>query len=125
MDPKICLDTDISIEILKNTYKGNNFVASVSDSEVFISTISVFELYLRETNLFAVEKLISKADVLEFSDLCAKKAAEIFKELKRKCRIMPFRDLFIASTVIVNNCTLATLNVKDFKNIKDLKLLEF
>jgi len=125
MDTKICLDTDVSIEILKNTDKGNNFVASISDRDVFISSISVFELYLRETNIFAVEKLVAKTDVLEFSDLCAKKAAEVFKELKKRGITVPFRDLFIASTAIVNGCTLATLNVKDFKNIKDLKLLEF
>ena len=124
MDPKICLDTDVSIEILKNTDKGNDLVDSISDSEVFISSISVFELYLRETNLFAVEKLVSKTEVLGFSDLCAKKAAEIFKELKKRGRIAPFRDLFIASIAIVHNCTLATLNIKDFKNIKELKLLE-
>ena len=125
MDTKICLDTDVSIEILKNTDKGNNFVASISDRDVLISSISVFELYLRETNIFAVERLVAKADVLEFSDLCAKKAAEVFKELKKRGITVPFRDLFIASTAIVNGCTLATLNVKDFKNIKDLKLLEF
>ena len=125
MDAKICLDTDISIEILKNTDKGNNFVASISDRDVFISSISVFELYLRETNIFAVEKLVAKTDVLEFSDLCAKKAAEVFKELKKRGITVPFRDLFIASTAIINGCALATLNVKDFKNIKDLKLLEF
>src|SRR3989338_6719906 len=120
MDTKICLDTDVSIEILKNTDKGNNFVASISDRDVLISSISVFELYLRETNIFAVERLVAKADVLEFSDLCAKKAAEVFKELKKRGITVPFRDLFIASTAIVNGCTLATLNVKDFKNIKDL-----
>jgi len=125
MDTKICLDTDVSIEILKNTDKGNNFVASISNRDVLISSISVFELYLRETNIFAVERLVAKADVLEFSDLCAKKAAEVFKELKKRGITVPFRDLFIASTAIVNGCTLATLNVKDFKNIKDLKLLEF
>ncbi len=37
----------------------------------------------------------------------------------------PLRDLFIASTSIVNDCTLVTLNKKHFENIKDLQLLDF
>lgn len=124
MDSKICLDTDVSIEILKNTSKGDELLDLTADSDVYITTIGVFELLLRETNLAAVEKLMSNTDILEFSELSARKAAEIFKELKKKGRIIPMRDLFIASTAVANNCTLATLNIKDFKNINDLKLLD-
>lgn len=125
MDTKVCLDTDVSIEILKNTNKIHKLLDLTRDSEVYITTISVFELLLREANLDAIEKLLSKTAVLEFSELSARKAAEIFKDLKRKGQIVPPRDLFIASTSIVNNCTLATLNKKHFENIKDLQLLDF
>lgn len=124
MDTKVCLDTDVSIEILKNTAKASKFLDLIKDSEVYITTISIFELLLRETNLDAIEKLLSKTSILDFSELSARKAAEIFKDLKRKGQIIPLRDLLIASTTIANNCTLATLNIKDFKNVKDLKLLK-
>lgn len=125
MDTKICLDTDASIEILKNTSKAHELLDLIRESQVYITSMSVFELFLRETNLDAIEKLLLKTPVLDFSELSARKAAEIFKDLKRKCQIIPLRDLLIASTAITNNCTLATLNIKDFKSISELKLLKF
>lgn len=124
MDTKVCLDTDVSIEILKNTAKASKLLDLTKDSEVYIASISIFELLLRETNLEAVEKLLSKTAVLDFSELSARKAAEIFKDLRKKCQMISIKDLLIASTTISNNCMLATLNIKDFKNIKELKLLE-
>ena len=124
MDTKICLDTDVSIEILKNTDKASRLLDLTKDSEVCITSISVFELLLRETNLDAIEKLLLRTAILDFSELSARKAAEIFKDLKGKGQIIPLRDLLIASIAVANNCTLATLNIKDFKNVKDLKLLE-
>ncbi len=123
MDTKICLDTDMCIEILKDTEKGIDLLNSVDNSEVFITAVSVFELFLRETNLHAIEKLLLKTSILDFSELCARKASEISKEQKRIGRLIEIRDLFIASTAIINNCTLATLNKKHFENIKELELL--
>ena len=125
MDTKVCIDTDVSIEILKNTNKASKLLDLTKDSEVYITTISIFELLLRETNLEAIEKLLSKTAVLDFSELSARRAAEIFKDLKKKGQMISIKDLFIASTTISNNCMLATLNIKDFKNVKDLKLLDF
>ena len=125
MDTKICLDTDVSIEILKNTAKASKLLDLAKDSEVYISTISVFELLLRETNLEAIEKLLSKTAILDFSELSARKAAEIFKDLKKNGQMISVKDLLIASTAISNSCMLATLNIRDFRNINELKLLKF
>ncbi len=124
MDAKICLDTDVSIEILKNTAKAPALLSAIGESEIYISAVSVFEMLLRKTNLDAIEQLISKTAVLDFSELCARKASEILKTLKSNGKMIEMRDLFIASTAIVNGCTLATLNKKHFENISELKLLE-
>lgn len=125
MDQKICLDTDISIEILKETSKGKRFLDLIEESHVFITSISVFELFQRETNLDVAERLLFRLNALDFNELAAKKASEIFKNLRHQGKPIEIRDLFIASIAIVNNCTLATLNRKHFKNIKGLKLLDF
>jgi len=122
MDQKICLDTDICIEILKNTKKGSDFLSLIGESEVFITTITVFELFLRERNLSPIETFLFKLNIMDFSELSARKASEILKDLKRKGKAIEIRDLFIASTAIINNCALATLNKKHFSSIKDLKL---
>lgn len=124
MDTKICLDTDVSIEILKNTSKAQELLELIKYSEIYISTMSIFELSLRQTNLDQIEKLLSKTAVLDFSESCARRVAEIFKDLRARGKMIQLRDLLIASTAIENKCTIATLNIKDFKNIKDLKLLK-
>lgn len=125
MDQKICLDTDISVEILKNTEKGTSFLNLTDKSEVFITTVSIFELFLREKNLHPIEELLFRTNILDFTELSARKASEILKELKNKGKMIDMRDLFIASTAIVNKCALATLNKKHFENIRELNLLDF
>ena len=125
MDKKICLDTDVCIAIINRKGLYQNLLAKLLYSRVFISTISLFELFLRTTNLEPVESFIKDLEILDFDSTSARKASEVRKALKSEGREIEIRDLFIASTSIVNGCTLATLNIKDFKNIKDLKLLEF
>jgi len=125
MDQKICLDTDISVEILKNTEKGTSFLNLTDKSEVFITTVSIFELFLREKNLHPIEELLFRTNILDFTELSARKASEILKELKNKGKMIDMGDLFIASTAIVNKCALATLNKKHFENIRELNLLDF
>lgn len=125
MDQKICLDSDVSVEILKSTEKGKILINEINEYEVFISSISIFELFQRETNLYSIEKLLFKINILDFNELSARKASEIIEDLKRKGKMIDIRDLFIASIAISNNCTLATLNKKHFENIKELKLLNY
>ena len=121
---KICLDTDIAIEILKESDIGREFVDLASDGTGYISTVTVFELLLRKTNIEAAEAFIKRMNILDFDQDSAHKASLIKKELVRKGISIEIRDLFIAATVIVNNCQLATLNTKDFENVGGLSLLE-
>ena len=125
MDQKVCLDTDACIAIInkKGTYQ--DLLAKLLYSRVFISTITLFELFLRTINIEPVENFIKDLEILDFDSTSARKASEIKKELQSAGKEIEIRDLFIASTAIVHGCTLATMNIKDFKYIKDLKLLEF
>lgn len=88
-----------------------------------MSAIVQFELLLREKNLENIENFMSKVRILDFDELASRKASAIYKELKRKGKMVDFRDLFIAATCIVNNCKLATFNKKHFENIKELILV--
>ena len=87
--------------------------------------MSIFELFLREKNLHPIEELLFRTNILDFTELSARKASEILKELKNKGKMIDMGDLFIASTAIVNKCALATLNKKHFENIRELNLLDF
>ncbi len=124
MEQKVCLDTDVCIEIIKNNEVVANKLSLNLNLMVYLSSISVFELFLRESNLNEIENFIRDTYILDFNDMVAKKASDIFKDLRKRGLIIDHRDIFIAATCIVNNCSLITLNYKHFNNIKGLKLLK-
>ena len=123
MDKKICLDTDICISIIKGYPEAEKISDLIGSGKLFVTSITVFELYLRKENLHEVNDFLDGIFILSFDGKCAVNASVIQKELKAKGAILEFRDLFIASTAIANNCILATFNKKHFSRIKDLKIL--
>src|SRR3989338_3592072 len=100
MEQKICLDTDACIEIANNTRVGEKILYKIEN----------------------VEFLLRRFNKLSFDDVCAKEGSEISKELAKKGKVIDFRDIFIAATCIINKCSLLTLNLKHFKDIKGLKI---
>jgi tRNA(fMet)-specific endonuclease VapC len=121
MDKKICLDTDICIEFVKGNKDFYSFFEI--DYVPYVTSITVFELLLRKTNLDKMEFLLSKVNILNFDEISARESSHIYKELEKSGDLIEFRDIFIALTCIINNCTLLTLNKKHFSRIKNLKLL--
>ena len=67
--------------------------------------------------------LRDKVKVLDFNEVSSRKASLLFKDLKKKGKIMDIRDLFISAICLVNNCKLATFNKKHFWNIGELELI--
>lgn len=125
MDKRVCLDTDACISIIKGEPKAEKLSDLIGGGRLFVSSITVFELYLRKENLQEIADFLEGIFVLNFDEICAIKSSDIQKELKSKGMQLEFRDTFIASVAIANNCTLATLNKKHFSRIKELILLDF
>jgi len=123
LDQKVCLDTDVVISILKGDDRFHYLLDGILLSEVFISAVTLFELFLRDTNLDDIEKFRNRVKILDFDELASRKASFIYKSLKKKGKLVATQDIFIAATCLVNNCRLATFNKKDFENINDLKLI--
>ena len=123
MVEKICLDTDACIFILKNDKKALEIKPIIENSEVFISSVTVFELLLRKTNLNIAEEFIKNFFQLSFDSIIAKKASELYKELSTNGEIIDIKDLFIASTCLIHNLPLLTFNTKHFERIKNLKII--
>jgi predicted nucleic acid-binding protein len=44
--------------------------------------------------------------------------------LKKNNKMIGLQDILIAATSITNNLSFATLNIKDFERIPDLKIIE-
>ena len=124
LEQKICLDTDIVISILNKEERAGKLIEKIINLDVFITVITLFELLLRETNLEQIEIFRNNVNLLYFDETSSRKASEVFKELKKKGKLIEFRDIFIAAICIVNNCELMTFNNKHFENIKKLKLIK-
>lgn len=122
MGQDVCLDTDFVIALIRGDQKANVLLEKLIEAKISISSITVFELNLRETNLEIIDDLISNVNILPLDSKVAKKASIMFKELKKTGKLVELRDLFIAATAIVNDCFLLTFNKKHFEKIKGLKI---
>ncbi len=123
LEQKVCLDTDVVIAILNGETRADGLIRDIENCEIFISSITLFELLLRKTNLDKIEEFKVKVNILDFDEFAARKASLIFKKLKQKGTIIDFRDLYISSITIVNNCSLATFNKKHFERIGEFGLI--
>lgn len=118
MDRKICLDSDVLIELTK----GNKEIVECLqkfDASLYTSSINVFELWTgrlkkEEEN---IHNLIISLKKEGFDSESAIKAGDINLSLKEKGELIDFRDLFIASICITNNLELFTLNKKHFERL--------
>ena len=122
MAEQICLDTSVCIEIMKRS--SYEKLSSFLTAEAFLSSITLFELMLTTHKLEETETFASTFEILKFDEKAARTASEIEKDLKGRGVLISREDIFIAATAMVNNCALATLNVKDFSRIKGLRLIK-
>ena len=125
----VILDSDIIIDHLrqpKNTLSiYSRLVKSYAPNQIFISTISIQELFqgnssLNATKLKDIVSFLNQHPHLPYTKPIAKLAGEINRDLTIP---IGFADAAIAATAIVNDCHLLTLNTKHFAKIPHLKLL--
>ncbi len=122
----ILIDTSIVIDHLRKSRKDNTLLTTYFEKyTLFTSTITVFELYVGATDkrkYSDIEKILSQVAIIDFNRPIAQNASIIFNKLKFKNQLIDYRDLFIAATAIANNIPLATLNIKHFERVEELKL---
>lgn len=121
------VDTNIFIEHLraKEKSKTNLFQLLDGSKKIFISAVSVYELYIGATTLEhenRIHLLIEDIPVLTFTYDIAFRAAQTFRQLKAKNQVIEFRDIFIAATCIAHHLPITTLNKKHFERIEGLAI---
>jgi len=127
---KFLVDTDIIIYWLNNKYPQiNQKIIAVGDDKIFISSITVAELFYGaynssnpEKNLKLINDLILEINVINFDPKAGEQFGNIKAGLKKTGKIINDSDLFIAATAISNEMILVTNNEKHFKRIKNLKI---
>jgi len=124
------IDTDIIIYWLKNKYPSiDRRIKQVGKKSVFISSITVAELYFgaynslkKQENIGVTEGLLAKINIVSFDEKAGKYFGEIKASLKRKGRIISDSDIFIAATACSNNLILVTNNEDHFGRIENLAI---
>jgi predicted nucleic acid-binding protein len=125
---RILIDTSVVIDYLRSSERKNTlFVRLFNKYDLCLSVISVFELYNGATNINKKQEIQILCDELIIVDLnfeTAKLASEIFLDLRKKNKIIEFRDILIGATSIHLDIMIATLNKKHFNRIENIIIFE-
>jgi predicted nucleic acid-binding protein len=119
------IDTNAGIDYLGEALpiSGMVFMDQIIDNGYNLSVISRIELYsyskLSDRDKGILDIFTSNSFSLNINDEIIEQTIKLRKTFKTK---LP--DAIIAATAIVNNFTLITHNIKDFKNIQNLSIID-
>ncbi len=122
----ILCDTDIIIELYRNNKKIIAELKEIGEENIAISVITAGELFfgaINKSELKQIEKDILCLDVKAIDNEVSKVFYNLMLEYSLSHKIS-IPDAFIASTALVYNMELFTLNIKHFKYIKGLRLYQ-
>lgn len=124
------LDTSFLIDILKNDAKAVQKSKELFSrgENIFITAISVFELWQGEEDLAdegkkrKILELLSSIGHLDFDFSSAKIGGKIYRGLRNKGQLVQAEDTMIAGIALQNNEVVLTRNIKDFSKIEGLRI---
>ena len=123
----IMIDSSLFIDYYRKVNKTGTQLVELSKKYDFsISVITKFELLTGikdEKERIFWNDIFKDMTIFPLAGKEVEKAAEIMKYLRMKNKIIGLQDIFIAATAIENGFGLATLNIKDFVRIPDLRLI--
>ncbi|MCB0511511.1 MAG: PIN domain-containing protein [Chitinophagales bacterium] len=111
------------IYLLKGHFNFHNKIKQIGEENCVLSEITIAELKFGAENSIQKEKNRKSVDLIQnkFTILPIFPALDIYaiekSRLKTKGNILDDFDLLIGSTAIINNLTLVTKNVSDFKRL--------
>ena len=123
----LLIDTSIIIDHLRKKNKKSSQLYNIVDNyTLYISTITVFELYagaINDLKKQEISNILEYVKILPFTKAAAQKSGEIYLSLRKENQVIETKDLFIAATAISHDFPLMTLNLKHFERVKELKIL--
>ncbi len=125
---RVVIDTNIIIDHLRLIREEKSlFEICVEDPKIdpLISTTTIQELFVGQSSLkeeqeIKIRKILDSVRIADITAGIAQLAGQIMRDTKPQVQ---FSDAQIAATAILNKASLLTLNKKDFKGIKGLKLI--
>ena len=123
----ILLDTSVLIEMFRINDKSSTYFYKLSkeNDDFCISIITHYEIFRGSNDFQDIfwTNLLKNIEVIPFDLISSNEASKIYKLLKSQNKVIDLADLLIAATAIAYNLSLATLNLKHFKKIPDLNIL--
>lgn len=118
------VDTNIFIDYLKGEARVKKFFSE--EANLTTSIIVVMEVIVglpKKADIKKLEKFLSSANikVYQLDNNVSKQSYEFFCQHFHSSNIS-IPDAIIAATTFVNNEELATLNIKHYRHIKDIKV---
>ena len=117
------VDTNIFIAILKGSAELKSFAESLScalDTTVYVELIQGAK---NKGEVQKIEKYLTRFELIHFEESISRKVIELIRIYSKSHGLM-FGDAIIAAICLENDLTLLTFNVKDFRFIKNLKILK-
>jgi tRNA(fMet)-specific endonuclease VapC len=130
---KYMLDTNICIYLIKqNPAKVLKHFKAHSIGDIGISSITLAELrygvsksqYV-EKNQLALDEFILPLEIADFDEKAAAEYGVIRAELEKKGKPIGAMDMLIGTHALSRGTTLVTNNVREFKEIKNLKVVDW
>jgi tRNA(fMet)-specific endonuclease VapC len=117
------IDTNIFIAILKDDNDLKKFIENLDcaiDTTVYSELIQGSK---NKSDVQKIEKYLARFELIHFDKTVSQRVIELLRTYSKSHNLM-FGDAIIAATCLENDLTLITYNVKDFRFIKDLKVLK-
>ena len=122
----ILCDTNILIEIYRDNAKIIEAVKQIGQENIAVSDVTCAELLYGardKKELQIIRKDLNKLTVLPIQSSVSKLAVELVEKYALSHKLS-LPDALIASTAIIHNIELYTLNIKDFRFLEDVKLID-
>jgi predicted nucleic acid-binding protein len=124
---RILVDTSLIIDFFrkKNKTKSKLFSLFQQERELYISTLTVYELLsgaespqLQNDTI----KILALFQPIDFGIPESQKAALLYQKLKKENQIVETIDILIAATALTHSMAIATLNQSHFERMDELTI---
>lgn len=126
------LDTNTALDFFRGKGKVAANLLAVPPSEIALPAIVAYEVWVgvlgsqdAKRRQAQYEQFLATVRILPFDADTSRRAAEIRKALERRGEGIGPLDTLIAATALVNNATLVTRNLREFRRVPALKVVNW
>lgn len=126
------LDTNTVLDFFRGKGKVASNLLALPPSEIALPAIVAYEVWVgvlgsqnAKRRQAQYEQFIATIEVLPFDVDVSRRAAEIRHALEKRGEGIGPLDTLIAATALANNATLVTRNVREFRKVSALKVVNW